>query len=61
MGEAVRGELIAESEAYEKYADSTVGEISNKLNDMYLKLNGTEGAISYGLVTSLAVAYYAEK
>jgi len=31
------------------------------LNDRYLKMNGTEGEISYGLVTRLAVAYYSEK
>ncbi len=61
MSAAVRGELIADREVYDKYADSFVAELSKKLNDMFLKMNGTEGVVSYGLVTRLAVAYYAAK
>ena len=61
MSDAVRGELIADSEVYERFADNLLGKISNKINDLYLKANGTEGEISYGLVTRLAVAYYAGK
>lgn len=61
MSDAVRGELVADSEVYEKYADGFIGKISRKLNDVYLKMNGTEGEISYGLVTRLAVAYYESK
>ena len=34
---------------------------SDKSTDLYLKANGTEGEISYGLVTRLAVAYYMGK
>ena len=61
MSDAVRGELIADSEVYQKFADNWLGKISNKINDLYLKANGTEGEISYGLVTRLAVAYYMGK
>ena len=61
MSDAVRGELIADSEVYQKFANNWLGEISSKLNDLYLKANGTEGEISYGLVTRLAVAYYMGK
>ena len=61
MSDAVRGELIADSEVYQRFADNLLGKISNKINDLYLKANGTEGEISYGLVTRLAVAYYADK
>ena len=61
MSDAVRGELIADSEIYQKFANNWLGEISGKLNDLYLKANGTEGEISYGLVTRLAVAYYMGK
>ena len=61
MSDAVRGELIADREVYDKYADTFIAELSKKLNDMFLKMNGTEGVVSYGLVTRLAVAYYSEK
>lgn len=61
MSDSVRGELISDSEVAEKYKDSLFGEISRKLNDTFLKMNGTEGVVSYGLVTKLAVAYYSEK
>ena len=61
MSDAVRGDLIADSETYERFADNLLGKISNKINDLYLKANGTEGEISYGLVTRLAVAYYMGK
>ena len=61
MSDAVRGELAADTEVYKKFADNLLGEISGKINDLYLKLNGTEGGVSYGLVTRLAVAYYADK
>ena len=61
MSDAVRGELIADSEVYKRFAGNWLGELSNKMNDLYLKANGTEGEISYGLVTRLAVAYYADK
>jgi hypothetical protein len=54
---AVRYELIAYSEFFDQFRDSTVGEISNAVNDLYLKGNGTEGTQSYGLVVDLAVAY----
>ncbi len=45
----------------EKYGETLIGEISDKLNDLYLKQNGTEGTVSYGLVTRLAVAYYSDR
>lgn len=58
MSDTVRGELIADREVSEQYADSFIGEISHNANDFLLKINGTEGVVSYGLVTRLAVAYY---
>ena len=61
MSDAVRGELIADYEVYQRFADNLLGKISSKVNDLYLKANGTEGEISYGLVTRLAVAYYADE
>ncbi len=53
-----RSDIMASYAVSEKYENSFLGELSDKLNDFYLKQNGTEGVISYGLVTRLAVAYY---
>ncbi len=60
MSDAVRGELIADREVSEKYAGTFIAELSHNANDFFLKMNGTEGVVSYGLVTRLAVAYYQE-
>ena len=54
----VKGELAAYSDFYDKYRDSTVSEVSGAVNDTFLKIHGTEGTKSYGMVVDLAVAYY---
>ena len=54
-------EMIAYSDFFEKYSDSVAGTLSGAVNDTYLKLNGTEGEKSYGMVVDLAVAYYNDK
>ena len=54
----VRGELAAYGRFFERYADSKASEVSGAVNDAYLKLQGTQGSVSYGLVTDLAAAYY---
>ena len=51
-------EEISYSEFYAKYRHSKVSHVSNAVNDTYLKLQGTPGAQSYGMVVDLAVAYY---
>jgi hypothetical protein len=51
-------DIQASNAVSQKYADTVIGDISNSVNDLYLKGNGTEGRVSYGLVTRLAVAYY---
>ena len=61
MSDTVRGELIADRAVAEKYADTFIANLSHNANDFFLKMNGTEGVVSYGLVTRLAVAYYGEK
>ncbi|MBQ7821800.1 MAG: DUF3810 domain-containing protein [Clostridia bacterium] len=54
----VRCELVAYSDFFDTYRDSTASEISSAVNDTYLKSQGqTEGEKSYGLVVDLAVAY----
>lgn len=54
----VRGDLIAYSKFFEKYRNSVASAVSGAVNDAYLKVQGTEGTRSYGLVVDLAVAYH---
>ncbi len=51
-------ELIAYSDFFDPFRDSIASSVSGSINDTYLKLNGTEGEKSYGMVVDLAVAYY---
>ena len=61
MDARVRCELISYSEFFDKYRESIASDVSGVINDTYLKLQGTEGTKSYGLVVDLAVAYLKEK
>ena len=54
----VRMEGQAFSKFFEKYRQSTASKVSGVVNDTSLKLQGTEGTKSYGMVTDLCVAYY---
>ena len=54
----VRSEMAAYAEFYQKYRDSAASDVSETVNDTFLKLHGTEGTRSYGMVVDLAVAYY---
>lgn len=56
--ESARADILAAREVNDRHADSLLGTLTDKANDNYLKLNGTEGMVSYGLVVRLAVAYY---
>jgi hypothetical protein len=51
-------EMRAFSEFYKANKNELMAKISDFMNDRYLKANGTEGVVSYGLVVELAVAYY---
>ncbi len=53
-------ELIAYADFFDQFRDSVASSVSGAVNDTYLKLNGTEGEKSYGMVVDLAVAYYKE-
>ena len=61
MSTETKNELRAYSKFFDKYRDSTASKVSGAVNDTYLKLQGTEGTKSYGMVVDLAVAYYADK
>ncbi len=56
----IRKELVAYSSFFSKYRKSVVATVSEKVNDTYLKINGTAGTKSYGMVVDLCVAYYIE-
>lgn len=58
IDEKVISDIRAASAVSKKYRNTFIGNLSNRLNDMYLKANGTAGTVSYGMVTRLAVAYY---
>lgn len=53
----VIGEMRAYSVFFNQYRDSTAGKVSEKVNDTFLQVQGTEGTKSYGMVVDLAVAY----
>jgi hypothetical protein len=54
----VRREQSAYFKFYQKYANNIAADISGAVNDTFLKVQGTSGTVSYGLVTQLAVKYY---
>lgn len=58
MPEIARDDQAVYAARFAPYRDSAVGNVSGAVNDTYLKLQGTEGEKSYGLVVDLAVALY---
>lgn len=54
----VVGEIIAFNKFYEKYEKSGAATVSGAINDTFLKMQGTQGSVSYGMVVDLTVAYY---
>ena len=57
----IKGEINALNEFYHANRNETLGKLSDTVNDNYLKAQGTEGVVSYGLVVKLCVAYYSNK
>lgn len=58
LDSAVRYDLTCYSNFFDKYRDNVAADVSDTVNDTYLKIQGTEGSKSYGMVVDLAVAYY---
>ncbi len=56
-----RADLVASSAVSKKYGNTIFSDISRTVNDLFLKSNGTEGVVSYGMVTKLALAYFEAK
>ena len=53
--------MAANRDFWEKY-DGAVAEVSNRVNDTYLKANGqAEGVKSYNRMVDLIAAYYVDK
>lgn len=62
LSETVINEFIGYSEFFEKYRETEISKVANKVNDSYLKSQGQEeGTKSYGMVVDLAVAYLLQK
>ena len=65
--EAVSRDLVANNEYWDQFekpviGDTTVGEIADKVNDTYLKVNDqTDGTQSYGRVVDLLLAEYKQR
>lgn len=58
LNENVEADLQANSQFWDKY-EGVMAEVSDKVNDTYLKANGqSEGVQSYDMMVSLVVAYY---
>lgn len=49
------------SSFFDKYRDNVAADVSDTVNDTYLKVQGTEGSVSYGMVVDLAVAYHRDE
>ena len=55
-----RADLAASRAVSLQYENSFLAELSDRVNDWFLKSNGTPGIVSYGMVVELAVAYLTE-
>jgi hypothetical protein len=53
----IRAEQVAYNQFFKQYAYSVSSKVSGAVNDTYLKSQGTEGRVSYGMVVDLTVAY----
>ncbi|MBO5842164.1 MAG: DUF3810 family protein [Clostridia bacterium] len=58
MNADVKRDMVAFSNFFSKYQNSTASSVSGAVNDTFLKFQGTEGTASYGMVVDLTVAYY---
>ena len=55
-----RSDIIASNEVTKAHRDSFLYKLMNKVNDTYLKANGTEGVVSYSYVVRITIAYYSQ-
>ena len=57
LGETANAELAAYSEFFSEYKTSSAAEVTEKVNDTYLKSQGTSGTVSYDESAYLIVKY----
>ena len=58
LDKTIEKDLLANNEFWDHY-EGVVSEVSNQMNDLYLKANGeSEGVQSYSRIVELIVAYY---
>lgn len=57
LSDGPRADFSASRAVAEQYENELLAEISERVNDWFLKSNGTPGVVSYGMVVRLAVAY----
>jgi hypothetical protein len=57
LDERAKGDIEASNSITREYSDTVLADISDFMNDMFLKSNGTPGVISYGMVVRIAVSY----
>lgn len=58
LNKAIEKDLLTNNEFWDHY-EGVVSEVSNQMNDLYLKANGeSEGVQSYSRIVELIVAYY---
>ena len=57
LDKTILNEMRAYNVFFDKYSESVASQVSGTVNDVYLKTQGTEGQISYGMVVDLTVAY----
>lgn len=55
--DSARLDIRRSSEITLTYGDTFIADISDFVNDLFLKSNGTEGVVSYGLVVRLTLSY----
>ena len=55
-----RADFLASRAVSEKYENSFLAELSERVNDWFLKSNGTPGVVSYGMVVKLAASYLSD-
>lgn len=61
LSDGAKYDILASRAVYEEYSGTLLEKISTNVNDLFLKSNGTEGVISYSMVTRLTVAYFESK
>lgn len=59
--DGARADMRASNAVYKEYSGTIFEDVSSFVNDLFLKSNGTEGVVSYGMVVKLAVAYHEAK